>query len=177
MGIALYRHWSPANRLYSIWSLANWPMAASAVAERVRGLWSMTVIPNVVPYDVKTNEHVWRLIRDLDSFGNAHHQFPDNEAALPASAGTRSPYYEHGRQLPFRYVVNTGANGPLLTDAGDRPGTIFYAISTDLQDVWITATRLDSGHAVGHHVEFMPYLGGTTDHRFIHLRVGHWIVD
>lgn len=135
------------------------------------------MIPNVIPYDVKTSEHVWKLVRAVDSFGNAHQKFPDNEAALPASAPAASPYYEHGERLPFRYVVMTKASGPFLTDPGDRPGTIFYAVSTDLQDVWITATRLKSSHAVGHHVEFLPYIGGGSGHGAIHLRVGHWIVD
>jgi hypothetical protein len=158
---------------YGAWRTGKWRLLLPLCV--VACLWSMVAIPNILPYDMKTGEGAWALAHALDSFGNAHRQFPDSEATL-ASAQMLSPYYEYGHQLPFNYKVISDARGPFLDDAGNQPAKIFYAISADLQDVWITATRLDSNHAVGHRVQFVP-LGPGREPRALHLRVGQWIVN
>jgi len=138
-------------------------------------LWSMIVIPNVIPYDMKTNEQVWEFARKLDEYGNANKTFPNREDLLSEFTASSSPYFEDGTNLPFRYVIIPNATGPFLSKPGNRPATIYYATSADLQDAWITATQLGSNHAVGHQIQFGPHTGGLQ--RFLHLQVGHWVVN
>ena len=83
------------------------------------GLWSMVVVPGIVPYDVKSLHHIRKMTDGLDSFSKLHGRFPDHETALPAEVLKEpSPYYQQGQQLPFRTVVVPNATGPFL----DNPG-------------------------------------------------------
>jgi hypothetical protein len=141
----------------------------------IAGLWSMVVIPNIVPYDVKSLHHIRNLTDELDSFSKQHGRFPDHETALPAEVLKEpSPYYQNGRQLPFRTVLVPNATGPFLDSPGADPGVIFYAVSADQQEVWLTGTEIRFPHRpVGGHAQFIRFLSLDGDTRVRHLHAGH----
>jgi hypothetical protein len=140
----------------------------------VAGLWTMAVIPNIVPYDRSTLSHIRRVMRELEAFNSEHGGFPDRETALPDSLLKEpGPYYQHGRQLPFRTVLLPKATGPFLDNPGADPGVIFYAVSADRQEVWLTGTELRFPHPIGGHVQFVGFLSADGDTRVLHLHAGH----
>jgi hypothetical protein len=56
----------------------------------------------------------------------------------------RSRYMQGGKPLPYQIVLSANATGFRLTDLTDRPAVIYYCVSHDLQEFWITATGLQS---------------------------------
>jgi hypothetical protein len=64
-------------------------------------------------------------------------------------------YARDGRRVPFRLVYVADAAGPHLpSPAGDQPGIIYCAVSSDRQQFWLTGTAL--GEAVGGEVVILP---------------------
>lgn len=121
---------------------------------------SMELIPNAEPHlarsmvaDMKVLWHLKSLCRDWHI---ATHNFPANEnelreavARVPATwqAGVelllpQSYYSRRGKRLAYDTIVITNAIGPRMTEWSDRPGVIYYCVSSDLQKVWITMTAL-----------------------------------
>lgn len=85
-------------------------------------------------------------------------RLPD-AAALAALADGDSPWRSHGRLLPYRVVVETGA-GPRLTGRpGDLPGTIYCVTAAGGTRYWLTALVLD-GAPTGH-LDFLRRADGT----------------
>lgn len=54
----------------------------------------------------------------------------------------RSSYCQNGRWLSYEFVVTNDALGPRINDAGSRPGVVYYSVSSDLQQFWLTMTVL-----------------------------------
>jgi hypothetical protein len=135
------------------------------------GLWTMVVIPDVIPYDLKSSAHIRNLANELDSLKEKTGRFPDGETALPTTVLQEpSPYYQKGRQLPFRTVIVPNATGPFLDSPGAEPGVIFYAISADQREAWLTGTELGFWHGPGgDHVRFIRFLSADADMRVLHL--------
>jgi len=136
----------------------------------IAGLWTMAAIPNMVPYDTKSASHIQNMARELESFSLQYGRFPDRETALPAGVlNEPSPYYQQGRQLPFRTVLIPNAAGPFLNSPGPYPGVIFYAVSANQQDVWLTGTELRFPRTTGNYVQFLDFLSADGDTRVLHL--------
>jgi hypothetical protein len=135
------------------------------------GLWTMVVIPDIIPYDSKSSAHIRNLANELDLFREKTGRFPDRETAFPATVLQEpSPYYQKGRQLPFRTVIVPNATGPFLDSTGAEPGVIFYAISADQQEAWLTGTEIKFPHRPGSgQVQFIPFLSADSDMRVLHL--------
>ena len=55
-----------------------------------------------------------------------------------------SKYEQHGDLLPYVIVVVEDASGPRVADVSPRPGVLYYCVSRDLQEFWITMTGLES---------------------------------
>ena len=126
------------------------------------GVWTVLFVPDITPFDARVFDHIGHVANGLDSFSGAHGRFPGNEAELQQVLRPylqeRSQYREHGGDVPFRAVLMVNANGPFLGSSGDRPGVVFYSVSPDRQDVWLTATELDRRHPVGNHVQFVGFI-------------------
>jgi hypothetical protein len=127
------------------------------------GLAAMVNIPDLLPHEYSAEADITYLA-DVNSFfrvwyGDTH-RFPASEAefrdALQASPASR--YKQRGNPLPYEIVVVTNADGPRLTDVSQRPGVIYYCVSKDLQEFWVTMTRLQSDVATTAHLEWAPGL-------------------
>jgi hypothetical protein len=96
----------------------------------------------------------------LQSWYEKHQKFPSNEAEFGAAVGSfpLSGYDERGKPLRYQVVVAGGAGGPRTTDTDKRPGVVYYCVSTDLQQFWITMTRLQSDLATTAYIEPLPGL-------------------
>jgi len=86
-----------------------------------------------------------------------NHLFPGNEAEfreafakgraawgngaepVPASA-----YRKGGKPLSYEIVVETNATGPRLRNLSERPAVVYYCVSEDRQEYWVTMTALES---------------------------------
>jgi hypothetical protein len=44
--------------------------------------------------------------------------------------------------LPYEIVVVTNAYGPRIDNLSERPGVIYYSVSSDHQEFWATMTAL-----------------------------------
>jgi len=147
--------------------------SALYVVPVIAGLWTMAAVPNMVPYDKKSAHHIQNMAHELELFNSEHSRFPDRETALPADVlNEPSPYYQNGRQLPFRTVLVPNATGPFVSNPGSDPGVIFYAVSADQQEVWLTATELRFPRPIGGYVQFVSYLSADGDSRVLHLHAG-----
>jgi hypothetical protein len=124
------------------------------------GLATMAYIPDGIPHvdrsmigdsnymsSVKSFLGVWR---------DVNRRFPKNETEFseamksgPAawqnrveSPPTLSFYSQGGHRLPYEIVVVNDASGPQLDNVSNRPGVIYYAVSSDQQQYWVTMTGL-----------------------------------
>lgn len=85
----------------------------------------------------------------LDTWYEENHKYPTSEAEFRHAVGlaSASPYKQHGASLPYEVVVVTDAVGPRLTDFSQRPGVVYYCVSNNLREFWMTMTRLESDMA------------------------------
>ena len=60
------------------------------------------------------------------------------------SLAPESPYRQHGRALPYEVVIATNATGARTNDVSTRPGVVYYCVSADMQEYWVTMTALDT---------------------------------
>jgi hypothetical protein len=163
-GVGLLSLWST---LHGVWrrSFYGFLMAVPVFL----GLGAMVSIPDLLPRGdsmiADTN-----YLSDVNSFFRVwyenNHRFPSSEAEFrdalrkgpeawqyrvgPAPA---SPYSQRGNPLPYEIVVETDANAPRLTDVSQRPGVIYYCVSKDLQEFWVTMTGLQSDVARTAHIK------------------------
>lgn len=124
------------------------------------GLYAMVTIPNVLP-------RLWGLTADTNYLGHvgssfrvwyeAHCAFPADESDFARAMAEgpavlrhsppsvpQSQYKREGRRLPYQVVVLPNATGPRVDNLSERPGVIYYCISSDLQKFWVTMTSLDT---------------------------------
>ena len=90
------------------------------------------------------------------------HQFPANEAEFrealakgPAAWQYRvgpapsSEYRKGGKPVPYEIDVENSALGPRLSNMSQRPGVVYYCVSQDLQEFWVTMTALQTDFSSG----------------------------
>jgi hypothetical protein len=124
------------------------------------GLACMELIPNCKPHLARSMvadmNFLWHVKSFCRGWYMANHNFPasDNElreavSRVPATwqAGielfsAESYYARRGKRLAYDIIVISNASGPHMTELSDRPGVIYYCVSSDLQKVWITMTAL-----------------------------------
>lgn len=122
------------------------------------GLAAMVLIPCMPPSGSSMGADA-NYLSDVRSFFRVwyedKHRFPANEiefrdalAKGPAAWQDRvavvptSEYRKGGESVPYEIVVETNATGPQLQDISQRPGVIYYRVSEDLQEFWVTMTVL-----------------------------------
>jgi hypothetical protein len=124
------------------------------------GLGAMVMIPDLLPRASSTTSDT-NYLSDVNSFFRVwyenNHRFPANEIEFrdalwkgPAAWQYRvgpapvSRYMQRGKMLPYEIVVATNADGPRTEDVSQRPGVLYYCVSSDLQEFWVTMTDLES---------------------------------
>jgi hypothetical protein len=125
------------------------------------GFGTMVTIPDGRPQIFGSMIADTNYLSDVNSFLRVwyeeHQRFPSNESEFreamakgPAAWQYRGPpapksrYKQHGNPLPYELIVVTNAAGPRVTDVSQRPGVIYYSVSGDLQEFWVTMTGLPS---------------------------------
>ena len=122
------------------------------------GLAAMVAIPDTLPRGISMVADS-NYLSDVNSFFRVWYElkqrFPANEAEFrealaegPAAWQYRvgsAPTSEHrksGKPVPYEIVVENDAVGPHLSNMPQRPGVIYYCVSQDLQEFWVTMTAL-----------------------------------
>jgi hypothetical protein len=130
------------------------------------GLAATVIIPNLQPRlpSLTANEDFLRHVKENSRIWyESHHRFPIDAAEFRSALGTmsldESLYMQRGRALPYEIVGTTGAGGPKLDDISPRPGEVYYCVSGDSQEFWVTMTTLRS--AVASKAVLARFLGFT----------------
>lgn len=129
------------------------------------GLAAMVFIPDMFPrgYSMVADTN---YLSDVQSFFRVwyeeKHQFPANEAEFrealargPAAWQYRvrpapsSEYRKGGKPVPYEIAVENEAIGPRLSNMSQRPGVVYYCVSRDLQEFWVTMTALQTDFSSG----------------------------
>jgi len=122
------------------------------------GLAAMVAIPDMLPRGLSMVADTNYLL-EVQSFFRVWYEekrrFPANEGEFrdalakgPAAWQYRvgsvptSEYRKGGKSLPYEIVVETIATGPRLSNMSQRPGVVYYCVSQDLQEFWVTMTAL-----------------------------------
>ena len=119
------------------------------------------LFPNAQPFVYRINDfnYMETVKFDCDEWSGAHHQYPasDTEMQEALRSTTRakgivenrglrtfqgSQYRYRGELLPYQVVVETNAKGAHVSDVSKRPGIVYYRISPDSREYWITMTGL-----------------------------------
>jgi len=124
------------------------------------GFATLVYIPDGTPHVQRSMMDDTNYLSDIHSFFEvwygAHHRFPKDEAEFhdalrqgPAawqfrvsSPPVNSDYAKNGERLPYEIMVIDGATGPKLDALSERPGVIYYCVSADNQQFWVTMTGL-----------------------------------
>jgi hypothetical protein len=124
------------------------------------GLATMVYLPDGQPHDNSMMADT-NYLSSVNSFFRVwyetNHKFPANQTEFyealksgPAawqyrveSPSQLSFYSRSGVRLPYEIVVATDVTGPRIDNASDRPGVIYYCVSRDQQQFWVTMTGLN----------------------------------
>ena len=124
------------------------------------GLAAMVMIPNILPreYSISADSN---YLSDVNAFFRVwfenNHRFPADEAEFrdalekgPAAwqgrvgSAPTSRYKQRGKLLPYEIVVANNADGARMANLSQRPGVVYYCVSKDLQEFWVTMTGLQT---------------------------------
>ena len=126
----------------------------------VLGFAMLVYIPDGTPHVQRSMMDDTNYLSAIHSFFGvwyeSHQRFPKDEAEFkdalkqgPAawqfrvtSPPLESDYAKDGKRLQYEIVVIAGATGPKLDAPSARPGVIYYCISADNQQFWVTMTGL-----------------------------------
>jgi hypothetical protein len=126
----------------------------------VLGLATMVYIPDGTPHVQRSMMDDTNYLSITGSFLRVwyelHHRFPKDQAEFldalrsgPAAWQYRvrkppaeSDYAKGGVRLPYQVVVVNNASGPRLANLSQQPGVIYYCVTDDQQQFWVTMTGL-----------------------------------
>ena len=126
----------------------------------VLGFAMLVYIPDGTPHVQRSMMDDTNYLSAIRSFFGvwyeSHQRFPKDEAEFkdalkqgPAawqfrvsSPPLESDYAKDGGRLQYEIVVIGGATGPKLDALTERPGVIYYCVSADNQQFWVTMTGL-----------------------------------
>jgi hypothetical protein len=147
LAVGLLNLWAT---LYGVWrrSFRGSLLAITVIA----GLAANEIAVNHTPHVASLGADIHYLSRvrsSLDASYENHRKYPSSEAEFRNAIGlvSASPYKQHGNSLPYDVVIVRDAKGPRLTDISQRPAVLYYCVSNDLQEFWVTMTRLESAMA------------------------------
>jgi hypothetical protein len=170
-GIAFLRWWRVANRgdLYSfrypylevglIFLLAA-GLASGIVLLRAIKDWSAPVLlvpvvlflvgviqfPNLQPILGMISDYhfVNALASGCDQWTAAHHRYPSNDAEIHEALryAYESQYQLGDKPVPYQIVVANDATGRCTTWHSSRPGIVYYSVSANFTEYWLTKSVL-----------------------------------
>jgi len=150
-----------SSTLYAIWrrSFDGLLFAVPIVA----GLAFTHIMPDYTPHAVTLiadTEYLSDVRSSLIRWDKENYRFPATDAELGSVVGLprTSRYRQDGNLLAYEFVVQTNAEGPRVASVSPRPGVIYYCVSKDLQQFWLTMTRLQFDMDSTAHVESAPGL-------------------
>jgi hypothetical protein len=126
----------------------------------VLGVAMLTYIPDGTPHAQRSSMDDANYLSAIHSFFRvwyeSHQRFPQDEAEFkdalkqgPAawqfrvsSPSLESDYAKDGKRLQYEVVVIRDATGPKLDALTERPGVIYYGLSADKRQFWVTMTGL-----------------------------------
>jgi hypothetical protein len=178
IGLALV---SLAVALYGVWrrsfygllfatSFALCFLTLITIPDGRTGIMSSMVEDEVYLSDTSAMLRLW--FEDHDRFPSNEFEFEQaiiGKAAAkgnPVLSARTSPYKQHGNSLPYVYVLHTNASSPDIGNVSHRPGVIYYSVSSDWQEFWLTMTGLNSEVARSAEIKRMA---NRTDKEFIVL--------
>lgn len=123
------------------------------------GFATMAIIPDGRPSNfgsmIADVNYRSSIISFLRVWSDVNRRFPVNDSEFkeamskgPAAWQHRVPsapesrYRQRGIALPYELVIITNATGPRIEGVSKRPGVVYYCVSTDLQEYWVTMTVL-----------------------------------
>lgn len=83
-----------------------------------------------------------RFPATVAEFDDALQRGPEAWQGRVQSPSAWSSYSHRDGRLPYEVVVITNASGPRMTKVSDRPGVIYYCVSSNQQEFWVTMTGL-----------------------------------
>ena len=115
----------------------------------VAGLAAQEIVINHIPHASSLTTRLSGVRSSLDAWYEENNKYPTSDAEFRHAVGlaSASPYKQQGASLPYEVVVVTDAVGPRLTDVSQRPGVVYYCVSNDPREFWVTMTRLESDRA------------------------------
>ena len=126
----------------------------------VFGFAMLVYIPNGTPHVRRSmmddSNYLWKVHSFFRVWYETHRAFPKDQTEFldalrtgPAfwqnrvqSPSRQSDYGQRGHNLPYEIVIIDNASGPRLNDVSTRPGVIYYFLSEDRQQYWVTMTGL-----------------------------------
>jgi len=151
------------------------------------GLVSTHVMPDTRPSTttlVSDFRFASKLTQGLRDWYEKREKFPADEsefweaiasgtppAQYRAGRGVYSKYKQQGNLLPYVVIVVGNASGPRVADVSPRPGVIYYCVSSDLQEIWITMTGLESDLASRSSLRMLDSFTSWETNHWIH-RIG-----
>jgi hypothetical protein len=118
------------------------------------GLAAMVMIPDLQPRfpSVTADDNFLRQVKESTRVWYLSHQrFPSDATEFRDAVGTmslqQSPYMQRREPLQYEIVAITGATGPKVDDVSSRPGEVYYCVSGDSQEFWVTMTSMRSAVA------------------------------
>jgi hypothetical protein len=126
----------------------------------VLGFATMVYIPDGTPHVQRSMMDDTNYLSVTGSFlrvwYESHHRFPKDQSEFldalrngPADWQYRvntppieSDYARRGVRLPYQVVVINKASGPRLANLSQQPGVVYYCVTDDQQQFWVTMTGL-----------------------------------
>jgi hypothetical protein len=143
LGIGLISLWAT---LYGVWRRSFYGILfVIPILELVATHIILEPSPHVVSLAADT-QYLSYVHSSVRVWYENNHRFPASEAEFSEGlrAAPMSQYKQRGNPLQYEFVVMTDANGPKVASVSQRPGTIYYCVSKNLQEFWVTMTRLQS---------------------------------
>jgi len=142
------------------------------------GLAAMVMIPDLQPRypSVTADDNFLRHVKENTKVWYAsHRRFPTDASEFRDLVGTmslqRSPYLQHGITIPYEIVAISGATGPKVDDVSPRPGEVYYSVSSDSQEFWVTMTSMRN--AVASRAVLARFLGLANQKVLVVHGMGH----
>ena len=144
--------------VYGAWRRSFFGLLFAATV--MLGLVTMVAIPDAIPHVMRSMPSDSNYLSAVGSFFRvwyeAHHSFPKDGPEFIEALKTgpvawqyrvKSPpsmsfYSQNGVRLPYQVVVINNASGPRFDNLSDRPGVIYYSVTSDRQQFWVTMTGL-----------------------------------
>lgn len=149
LGVGVISLWAT---LHAVWRRRPWWILVSVLILFV----TARTISETIPVGWDPNDSTCLAgAYSLRDWYERHQRFPANEAefreavemsliSLYGKGWPASHYAQNGNSLPYEIVVDADAKGPRLTGVSKRPGVIYYCVSRDLNEYWVTMTALNS---------------------------------